>query len=95
MWNLLETDPRSRRQRPTVHKPKDAAEVVILHPGEPEFERLRVRVCERFAEGGPPGWRLPGGRVVLENISNRLSARGVARTLLAEFSTMRPGTCVE
>ncbi len=28
MWNLLETDPRSRRL--TVNKPKDAAEVVFL-----------------------------------------------------------------
>jgi putative DNA methylase len=34
-------------------------------------------------------------RVVLENISNHLSARGVARTLPAEFPTMRPGTGVE
>ena len=34
-------------------------------------------------------------RVVLENISNHLSAQGVTRTLPAEFPSMRPGTGVE
>jgi superfamily II DNA or RNA helicase len=50
LWNLLETYPPARRQRLTALKPKDTAEALFLHPGEPVFERLRVHVCERFAE---------------------------------------------
>ena len=63
LWNLLETYPPARRQRLTVHKPKDPAEVLFLHPGEPVFDRLRVHVCERFADVGPArrGLRGPDG----------------------------------
>ena len=50
VWNLLETYSPARRQRLTVHKPKDPSEVIFVHPGEPVFDRLRTQVCERFAE---------------------------------------------
>ncbi|MBV8676305.1 MAG: DEAD/DEAH box helicase, partial [Planctomycetaceae bacterium] len=53
--NLLETYPPARRQRLTVRKPKDTAEVLFLHPGEPLFDRLRVHVCERFADAARRG----------------------------------------
>ena len=49
-----------RRQRLTVHKPKDAAEVLFLHPGEPVFDRLRIHVCERFADAARRGGGLRG-----------------------------------
>ena len=55
LWNLLETYPPARRQRLTVQKPKDASEVVFLHPGEPIFDRLRTHVCERFADAAQRG----------------------------------------
>jgi hypothetical protein len=55
LWNLLETYPPTRRQRLTVHKPKDTAEALFLHPGEPVFERLRVHVCEHFSEAALQG----------------------------------------
>jgi Helicase conserved C-terminal domain/Domain of unknown function (DUF3883) len=55
LWNLLETYPPARRQRLTVRKPRDAAEVLFLHPGEPVFDRLRVHVCERFADAARRG----------------------------------------
>jgi hypothetical protein len=55
LWNLLETYSPSRRSRLTVRKPKDAEEVVFLHPGEPVFDRLRVHVCEKFADDARRG----------------------------------------
>jgi hypothetical protein len=55
LWNLLETYPPSRRQRLTVHKPREPDEVVFLHPGEPVFERLRVYVCERYGDAARRG----------------------------------------
>ena len=55
LWNLLETYPPSRRHRLTVRKPKDADDVLFLHPGEPIFERLRVQVCERFSDAARQG----------------------------------------
>jgi hypothetical protein len=55
LWNLLETYSPSRRQRLTVRKPKDIEEVVFLHPGEPVFDRLRVHVCEKFADAALHG----------------------------------------
>ncbi len=55
LWNLLETYPPARRQRLTVHKPRDAAEALFLHPGEPVFDRWRVHVCERFADAARRG----------------------------------------
>ena len=53
LWNLLETYSPARRQRLTVHKPKDPSEVLFLHPGEPVFDRFRAHVCETFADVGP------------------------------------------
>jgi integrase len=50
LWNLLESYPPARRHRLAVLKPTDTAEALFLHPGEPVFERIRVHVCERFAE---------------------------------------------
>jgi len=55
LWNLLETYPPSRRERLTVRKPKDVADDLFLHPGEPVFDRLRVHVCERFADDARRG----------------------------------------
>jgi len=55
LWNLLETYTPSRRGRLTVRKPNDAEEVLFLHPGEPVFDRLRVHVCERFADAALRG----------------------------------------
>ena len=60
LWNLLETYPPARRQRLTVHKPKDADEALFLHPGEPVFDRLagpRLRAVRRRR---PPGRGLRG-----------------------------------
>ena len=50
LWTLLESYPPGRRNRLTVLKPKDATDVIFLHPGEPVFERLRTTVCGRFAD---------------------------------------------
>ena len=50
LWTLLESYQPGRRNRLTVLKPKDATDVIFLHPGEPVFERLRTTVCERFAD---------------------------------------------
>ena len=50
LWNLLETYPPERRNRLTVVKPKDATDVIFLHPGEPVFERMRSTVCGRYAD---------------------------------------------
>ncbi|HYW84901.1 MAG TPA: helicase-related protein, partial [Spirochaetia bacterium] len=50
LWTLLESYQPARRNRLTVLKPKDATDVIFLHPGEPVFERLRTTVCGRFAD---------------------------------------------
>ena len=50
LWTLLESYQPARRNRLTVVKPKDATDVIFLHPGGPVFERLRTMVCGRFAD---------------------------------------------
>lgn len=54
LWNLLETYPPPRRQRLTVYKPR-GDDVLFLHPGEPVFDRIRLRVCEMFAGAARQG----------------------------------------
>jgi hypothetical protein len=49
----------------------------------------RLQALIELAGEGTEEW------MVLENISDHLAARGVARTLPAEFPSMRPGTGVE
>ncbi len=55
LWHLLETYPPARRHCLTVRKPADPAGALFLHPGEPVFDRVRVHVCERFAEDARRG----------------------------------------
>ena len=55
LWNLLETYPPARRQRLTVQKPKDASEVLFLHPGEPVFDRLAGPRLRAVRRRGPRG----------------------------------------
>jgi superfamily II DNA or RNA helicase len=55
LWNLLETYPPARRQRLTVRKPGPDEGALFLHPGELVFDRLRVHVCERFADSARRG----------------------------------------
>ena len=46
---ILEAYPEGKRDRFTVHKPKNAYDAIFLYPGEPFFDRLRVMVCSRFS----------------------------------------------
>jgi hypothetical protein len=55
MWPVLETYPIEKRNRLTVYKPKDPAEAIFLHPGEPFFDRFRAYVCSRFASEAQRG----------------------------------------
>jgi superfamily II DNA or RNA helicase len=87
LWNLLETYPPARRQCLTVRKPKNAAEALFLHPCEPVFERLRVHVCERFADAA-----LRGG-VFIDPTARcpylfHLAAVSVSREADASFPTL-------
>lgn len=94
LWNLLETYTPSRRGRLTVRKPKDAEEVVFLHPGEPVFDRLRVHVCERFADAA-----LRGGVFVDPSASDRylfhLATVSVSRRADASHSPLARGEILE
>jgi len=52
---VLETYHPERRRRLTLAKPGDPECCVLLHPGEPLFDRLRASVCSRFAEAALRG----------------------------------------
>ncbi len=94
LWNMLETYPPLRRQRLTVEKPKNADDVLFLHPGEPVFERLRVHVCERFADAARRGGVFvdPSAR---ESYLFHLATLSISRQADQSFPSLARGEILE